>query len=110
MTACKSSKELVVEVVPVRDDNQSRVLHRRVQHNATCVKHHRQALTRTLSMPDDTDPLIAAGTSRPQGRFQCEIDRVVLVIAGHLLTQCSAAGVFKNDEMADEVKKSPLLE
>ena len=45
-----------------------------------------------------------------QGLFQCNVDRMELVIARDLFGQFAVAFVLEHDEMPDEIEKAPLLE
>ena len=66
MTAGERAEELVVQVVAVGDDDQRRVLHRRVEDDAAGVERHRQALARALGVPDDADaPVARLGVALP---------------------------------------------
>jgi hypothetical protein len=108
-----------------------------VQDHAPGVEGHRQALARTLGVPDHADAPVAGIAARPlaglvparrlrgpvrgqrlcgaQGLFHGRVHRVKLVVAGHLLHElaASAAGgrrVLEHDEVAQQVEKAPLLE
>ncbi len=58
--AGERSKQLAVEVVPVRQDDDRRIFERGVQDDAAGVKGHRQALAGPLRVPDDAASLVAA--------------------------------------------------
>jgi hypothetical protein len=49
----------IVQVVPIGQENQRRIRHRRLFDDAARVKEHRQALAGTLRVPDDPDAAIA---------------------------------------------------
>ena len=73
MAAGERAEELVVQVVPVGDDDQRRILHRRMQHDPPGVERHRQALARTLRVPDHADAPVAGlgvGLTLRQSRFR----------------------------------------
>ena len=55
----KSAEQLVVEVVAVGDDDNGRVLHRRVGDDLSGIERHQQALAGTLRVPDDANALVA---------------------------------------------------
>ena len=57
--AGEGAEQLVVEVVAVGEDDDGRVLHRRVQDDAAGVERHRQALAGALRVPDHADPAVA---------------------------------------------------
>ncbi len=84
------------------------------------VEDHRQTFARTLRVPDHAHAPIAGFALRlrlseiatvlfthnafsnahgAQGFFNCNVDSVELMIARHLLDQCSTAVVFKDDEV-----------
>ena len=130
--AGEGAEELVVQVVAVGDDDDRRVPHRRVQDHAARIEGHRQALARPLGVPDDADApvarlapglrarLVAPRASRltcwaPRaGRAQRlldrRVDRVELVVAGHLLDDRAVAAavprVLEHDEVAQQVEKA----
>jgi hypothetical protein len=128
--AGEDAEELAVQVVAVGEDHDGRVLHRRVTDDTSCVEHHRQALARTLRVPDDADatvPRLAAGSQacfvpapllsgtslqhcRPQGLFHRRVYRVELVVARHFLGELPAAFIFEHDEVAEEPEEPPWLE
>ena len=124
-TASEGIEELVVEIVAVGQHDDGGVLHRRIANEAAGVERHRQALARSLRVPDDADAPITRRASRlptglvaaarlanqvdlpPQpGRAQrfldCGLHRVELVVARHLLGKRSAAVVLEHDEVADK--------
>ena len=57
--AREGGEELVVEVVAVGQHDDGGVLHRRLADDAPGIEGHRQALARTLGMPDDADAPVA---------------------------------------------------
>jgi hypothetical protein len=59
LAARKRAEELVIEVVPVGQHDDRRVLHRRFAHDPASVERHGQALARPLRVPDDADAAIA---------------------------------------------------
>jgi len=124
------AEELVVEVVAVGEHNDGRVSHRRLTDDAPGVEGHRQALTRTLRVPDHADAAVARGAARraarlvvagllthtrrcavqlgsPQRLAHCHLHGVELVVARHLLRHVPAAVVLKHDEVAHQVEKAP---
>ena len=64
VAAREGAEELVVEVVAVGEDDDRRVLHRRVQDDAAGVERHRQALARALRVPDHADAPVARLAAR----------------------------------------------
>ena len=124
------AEELIVQVVSIGQENQRRILHRRLFDDAAGVEEHRQALARTLRVPDDADAAIAFRAAlhlaRPIGslcfpgpvfagganRFiDRGFDGVELMITRHQLMHRAGVGiVFEDDEVADEIEKAPLLE
>src|SRR4051812_42428947 len=55
------TEELVIEVIPVGQDDQRRVLHFRGKDDLPCVKNHRQRLPTALRVPDDADAPVPRG-------------------------------------------------
>ena len=73
LTARERAEELVVKVVAIGEDDERRILHRRLVDDAPGVERHRQALARALRVPDDADAPVAriasaAGRSRNRPR------------------------------------------
>ena len=85
LAARERAEELVVQIVAVGQDDQRRVLHRRVRTILPGVEDHRQALAGALRVPDDADPLVALGRRRRDRAVDRLVDGVELVIAGQLL-------------------------
>ncbi len=82
----EGAEELIVEVVAIRDDNQRRVLHRRMLDNLPAVKGHREALARPLRVPDDANAPVSAGLSTASTvQPTALVDRPVLVIGAAFL-------------------------
>ena len=122
--AGEGAEELVIQVVSVCQHHHGRVLHGRLADDAPGVEGHGQALARTLGVPDHPDAPVAGRTATlaarlvepalfgrlqfgcPQSLGDRHLDRVELVIAGHLLDQRTAAIVLEHDEVADQRKKS----
>ena len=116
--AGEGAKELVVQVVPVGQHNEGGVGHCQLADDAPGVKGHAQALTRTLGVPDHTDPPVARCTARlsarllagfffaalgsAQGLGDRHLDRMKLMVAGHLLDQRSASVILEHDEIPDQ--------
>ncbi len=65
LAAGECAEELLVEVVAVGDDDERRVLHLRMQHDASGVEGHGEALARALRVPDDADPASARRGATP---------------------------------------------
>ena len=95
------------------------------------VEGHRQALARALRVPDDADApvarlaaglcarLVAArslarnparAVARRAASPPRHVDRVELVVAGHLLDELAAAQILEDDEVPDQVEEAALLE
>ena len=124
LAAREGAEELVVEVVAVCQDDDGRILHGRLARDRAGVEGHRQALARTLCVPDDADAAVAgrsAGSAPPlvapalldHGRVRSQpgrtqrlgdggAHRVELMVAGHLLQEDAAAVVLEDDEVADQ--------
>ncbi len=126
--AGEGAEELFVQVVSVGDDDDGRVLHRRIEDQPPGVESHAQALARTLRVPDDTDAPVAGlaaglparlvptaratrapSPSRPKRLVDREVDGMELVIARHLLGQDAAAHVLEDDEVADQIQEPALV-
>ena len=136
MVACEVLEELVVEVVAVGQDDDRGVLHGRVLDELARVERHGQAFAGALRVPDDADAPVAglagpaglgtvhqvdaahvaelrrlrAGRAGAQGLLDRRVDRVVLMVAGHLLDQHAVAGVLEDDEGADEIEEAAPVE
>ena len=130
VTTGEGAKELVVQVIPVGEHNQRRVLHRRLQHQPPGVERHRQRLPRALRMPYHTNPSVSRGaprlglreiaaasflqnqlahTARPHRfRHRC-VYCVELVVTRHLLYHRRAV-ILEHDEMPHQVQEAALLE
>src|SRR5690606_2707323 len=128
LAAREGAEELVVEVVAVGEHDDGRVTHRRLADDAARVEGHRQALARPLRVPHDADAPIArlaaslalrcgyraAGyqvvgslqLGRPQRLLHRYLDRMELVVAGHLLDDAPAV-VLEDDEVTDKVEEPP---
>ena len=104
-------------------------LQRRMLDDATGIEEHRQALARTLRVPDNTDTTISflatfhlpgpihAGhffnsvACCANGFLDCSFDRKELVIASDQLVHRTAVGiVFEGDEVANQIEEASLLE
>src|SRR5574341_1500480 len=57
-TARERPKELIVEVVAIGDDDDGGILHGGMQDQPPRVKRHREALARTLRVPDHADTVV----------------------------------------------------
>ena len=87
LTAGEDPVKLIVKVVAICQDDERRILHGRVLDDLPGVKQHGEALAAALSMPDDADTLIPCGTGGFEGMFYGFIDRMKLMVGGHLLSQ-----------------------
>ena len=127
----KGAEKLVVQVVAVSEHHHGGVLHCRLPNDGPCVEGHSQALTRPLRVPDDTDAAVSGvparlsarlvpaaflGDShplqlrRPQRLVHRHPHGVELVIARHLLSQCSAAVILEHYEVPHQRQESVRLE
>ncbi len=61
LAAREGAEELVVQVVAVGEDDERRVLHRRLLDELAGVEGHREALAAALRVPDDADAAVALG-------------------------------------------------
>ena len=69
LAAREGAEELVVEVVAVGQDDDGRVLHRRLARDRAGVEGHRQALARALRVPHDADAAVAGLAAGPSARL-----------------------------------------
>ncbi len=99
-----------------------------MQDHAPRVERHRQALAGALRVPDHADAPVPGLTAWPlpgvvpaswfgrdrlrraQRLLHRHVDRMKLVVAGHLLGELAAAGILKHDEMPQQIEKAALLE
>ena len=132
VAALKLPKELIVEIVAVGEDDERRVLHHRVPHDACGVEEHREALPRTLGVPDDAGAAVAlfatvhapgpvgallfpdstgerSHAARADGFLDGGVDGVELVVAGDDFVQPIALGVFLEDDKVLEQVEQPAL-
>ena len=128
LAAREGAEELVVEVVAVGEDDDGRVVHRRLARDGSGVEGHRQALASALRVPDDADAAVAGlaaaletlvaacllGDARGGPQLRCahrlgdgSAHGVELVVAGQLLLQCAATVVLEHDEVVDQ-SEQPL--
>ena len=132
--ALKLTKQLVVQVIPVRQHHQRGVLHRRMADHQTRIEQHRQALATSLSVPDHAATMIAglapthaarpesafvlrkhfrrtAHSARPNGFLHGCTNRMELMVSGKDLEHAVAVRiVFEHDEIPDQLEKMLLLE
>lgn len=132
LTTRKRAKELIIEIVAIRQNDNRRILHRRIADNSPGIKSHSQTLTRPLRMPHHANALIARRSTRLLPRFitsapfrtptprmlqfhrsprltHSHPHRVELVITRHLLRQRTAAIILKNNKIAHQRKKTPEI-
>src|SRR5208283_1738179 len=105
----KRAKELVVQVITIREDHQGWVGHRWVLDDLSCVESHRQTLATSLCMPNDTDTPVALGRSSVERAFDSFVYGMELVITADFFLSFLATGV-ENGEVADQVEEPLLLE
>ena len=129
-------EELVVQVVAVGQNDDRGVLHGGVLDDLARVERHGQAFAGALRVPDHTDAAVAGLARQPgigathqvdpahlaqperfrrrgagaQGLLDGRVDRVILVVASHLLDQHAVPRVLEDDEVADEVEEPPPVE
>ena len=125
-------EELVVEIVAVGEHHDGRILERGMQNQSARVEGHRQALPRTLRVPHDADPpipglCVSLGTRgieagkrlladsialarRTQRLLDGDIDRMELVITGHLLDELAGPFVLEDEEVAQQREEAARLE
>src|SRR5713101_7833432 len=58
------SEELIIQIVSIREHNDSRVLHLRLKDEPSRIEDHRQRLTRSLRVPNDTHTPVARRAAR----------------------------------------------
>ena len=128
LAAGEGAEELVVQVIAVGQDDDGRILHRRLADDGTGVEGHGEALAGALGVPDDADAAVArlsagllASLVAPggfggaqqlggtQGFVHGDADGVELVVAGHLLGR-RAAVVLEHDEVPQQGEEAARLE
>ena len=71
MAPLELSEELVIEIIPVSQHDECRILHRRMTGHPSGIEEHREALAASLRMPDDSGTAISRlpllHRSRPVG-------------------------------------------
>lgn len=97
------AEELAVEVVAVGDDDDGRILHRRVLHHAGGKAGHGDALAAALGMPDHAALVSAAGARCGNDAVDGGAHGMELVVAGDLLDQ--RAVVLEQHEKAQVVEQ-----
>ena len=131
LAAGERAEELVVEVVPVGQDDDRRVLHRGLGDDPPRVERHRQALPRPLRVPDDADAPVARLPARhrvrridarcrrlrgdpvprgPERLLDGDVHGVELVVPGDLLRRVGPLRRLEDDEVPDEAQEAPPLE
>ena len=65
---------------------------------------------RFVSTSNFSDPVSFSHSRCAQRLLDSDIYRVKLVVAGHLLSDRSAAGILEDDEVPNEIEKAPLIE
>ncbi len=113
----EGAEELVVQVVPVGEDDYGGVFHVGVPYQGAGVEGHGQALAGALVVPDDPDspvpgispvPSVALGRGSslelggPEGLLDRGLDGVELVISGHFLDEFPATVVIEYDEISEQ--------
>ena len=68
--------------------------------HAPCIERHRQALSRTLRVPHDTNAPVA-GQRCAECLFQSHVNSVELMVARQFFDQHSPPHIFEDDEVAD---------
>ena len=105
----KGTEKLVIEVVPVSDDDNGRVLQGGLKDNLAREEDHGQALPRPLRMPDHAAPPVTVRPGSPDCAGDGVPDRVVLVVPGHLLRDRPVIIDLEDDVVPDQVEEPPLL-
>ena len=132
----KVVEKLVVQVVAVGQHDHGGVLHQRVLDDLARVEGHGQALARALRVPDDADSPVAGvarqpfllaahpvqaahlpdpgrlrrGRTRAQRLLDGRVDRVVLMVAGHLLDYSAVPRILEDDEITHQVEEALRVE
>ena len=130
MAAEKRAEKLVVEVVAIRENDERRILHRRLQHEPAGIKNHCERLARALRMPDHTCAFVARHAFSQWFRevtagrfadltFRCcadgfgerGVDGMELMVAGDLLDERAVLRVLlENDEVMKQIEKALPVE
>ena len=127
--AGEGAEQLIVEVVAVGEHDDGGVLQHRIEDDPAGIERHRQALARTLRVPDHAHPPVALFASRlafgiegavavahpvAAGRaprfLHRHVDRVELMVTRHLLDELAAAQVLEDDEMPQQIEEATLIE
>ncbi len=101
------AKELIVEVVSVRDDDDGRVLELRSEDELAREEGHGEALAGPLGVPDDAAPAVPVRAGCSDSRGDRLPGSVELVVAGDDLPNLGV--VLERDEVPDEVEEAALL-
>ena len=99
--AVELAEELVVEIIAVGQDDDGRVLHGWVLGDSSGVEEHREALARTLGVPDDPRLTIAGLGAGSNGFLHSLIYGVELVVARDDLGRAALVIILVGDEVAD---------
>ena len=130
LTPRERPEQLIVQIVPVGDDHDGRVLHRSMRHQPARIERHRQRLAGPLRVPDHADAPVTRRAARlmlreitatgffdelgaltggSDGFLHRNPDRVKLMIPGHLFDDRARAVILEHDEIPHEIEKPPLL-
>ena len=121
MASLELAEQLIVEIIPIREHHERRILHCRMAHDPGGIEQHGKALAAPLRMPNDSSPTITGlpamdttkivwqrllmdfvGIGKParsDGFFDRSIDRVELVVTRNDLVDGSAIGVLFEDDV-----------
>src|SRR5438034_4025045 len=87
VTTRKSSEELIIEIVPIGNNDDGRILHGRLEHKSPGIERHAQRFARPLRVPDHADTPVAFFAARYGAR---EITAMRFSYPGNFLNSRSA--------------------
>jgi len=130
LAVAEGLKKLLVQVVAVSQHHKSGVVHFLRQYQLANVKHHREALTAALGVPDHACAAVTSGLffnvgqainrgvlgykmrsllgGGAQGGPNGFIDRKILVIGGNLF-EGSFFSILEHDKVPDHIQKRAFI-
>jgi len=103
VAAGEGAEELVIEIVPVGDNHNGRVLHARMEHDLSGEEDHCQAFSRSLGVPDDATSPVTFRPGRGDRAPDSVLDCMVLVVPCHLLHHRSIVIDLEDDVIPNQV-------